>query len=194
MKITRSVIESDMNMILESVRSYDYEIPSTKEIMSYPLKVLGVFYSTQIILFIVSLFLHPTNNIGVRSLESIILMMGGGVFASFPIIMASYSNAAMYLCLDKDVREKSILISLLKTKLKGYLKVYFLVNTVVATIFTFYVEWGFLVINFSYFATTIIFCVVFNMSIGRYFTPGVFAVIGKIKEILSPSAPVPAEK
>ncbi|MFQ6292737.1 hypothetical protein ACLMO3_20565 [Yersinia enterocolitica] len=194
MKITRSIIESDMNIILESVQSYDYEIPSTKEIMIYPLKVLGVLYSTQIILFIASLFLHSIDNVGVRSLESIILMIGGGAFASLPIIMATYSNAAMYLCLDKAVRDRSVLISLLKTKLKSYLKVYFLVNTVVATIFTFYVEWGFLVINLSYFVTTIIFCVVFNMSIGRYFTPGVFAVIGKIKDILSPSTPAAVEK
>ncbi|HEN3636748.1 TPA: hypothetical protein U5E40_001343 [Yersinia enterocolitica] len=192
MKITRSVIESDMNMILESVQSYDYEIPSTKEIMSYPLKVLIILYSMQLAMFVVSFTLH-TESIN-QSLLHFLFAMLFCVLPSLMIVLMSYSNVSIYLCLEQTARDKSVLINYMKAKLKGYLKVYFMVNFTISLLYTIYFDWGYLAVSVSFFVTTLIFGFLFSTSLSRYFTPGVFAVIGKIKEILSPSAPVTVEK
>lgn len=193
MRLTRTLIESDVNKILESVSSYDYSIPSGREVLAYPFKILKFLYLTQLFVFVSSLFIYPDWS-GERLLMQSIFTVGICIFSSIVIIGVTYNNVAMYLCLDLKIRKESILIGEVKNKLKSYLRIYFGINTIVSVFYLFYADWGSLIVGVSYFVTTMILCIVFNMSVGRYFTPGVFAVIGKIKDILSPSAPAAVEK
>lgn len=193
MRLTRTLIENDVNKILESVRSYDYVIPSGREVLAYPFKILKVLYLTQLLVFVSSLYIYPDWS-GERLLMQSMFTVGICIFASILIIGVTYNNVAMYLCLDLKTRRDSILIGEVKRKLKLYLSFYFGINTMVSIFYLFYADWGSLIVGVSYFVTTMILCIVFNMSISRYFTPGVFAVIGKIKDILSPSAPAVVEK
>ena len=193
MRLTRTLIENDVNKILESVRSYDYVIPSGREVLAYPFKILKVLYLTQLLVFVSSLYIYPDWS-GERLLMQSMFTVGICIFASILIIGVTYNNVAMYLCLDLKTRRDSILIGEVKRKLKLYLSFYFGINTMVSIFYLFYADWGSLIVGVSYFVTTMILCIVFNMSISRYFTPGVFAVIGKIKDILSPSAPSVVEK
>ncbi|MBX9485935.1 hypothetical protein J8Z82_10535 [Yersinia enterocolitica] len=193
MRLTRTLIENDVNKILESVRSYDYVIPSGRDVLAYPFKILKVLYLTQLLVFVSSLYIYPDWS-GERLLMQSMFTVGICIFASILIIGVTYNNVAMYLCLDLKTRRDSILIGEVKRKLKLYLSFYFGINTMVSIFYLFYADWGSLIVGVSYFVTTMILCIVFNMSISRYFTPGVFAVIGKIKDILSPSAPAVVEK
>ncbi|CNI40361.1 hypothetical protein [Yersinia pekkanenii] len=193
MRLTRTLIENDVNKILESVRSYDYVIPSGRDVLAYPFKILKFLYLTQLLVFVSSLYIYPDWS-GERLLMQSIFTVGICIFASILIIGVTYNNVAMYLCLDLKTRRDSILIGEVKRKLKLYLSFYFGINTMVSIFYLFYADWGSLIVGVSYFVTTMILCIVFNMSISRYFTPAVFAVIGKIKDILSPSAPAVVEK
>ncbi|HHL2459793.1 TPA: hypothetical protein ACQ30S_004133 [Yersinia enterocolitica] len=193
MRLTRTLIESDVNKILESIRDYDYAIPSGREVLSYPFKILKFLYLTQLFVFVASLYVYPDwggERLLMQSIFTVVICM----FASVLIIGVTYNSVAMYLCLDLKIRKESIIIGEVKNKLNLYLRFYFSINTIVSIFYLFYADWGSLIVGVSYFVTTMIFGVIFNMSISRYFTPGVFAVIGKIKEILSPSAPVTVEK
>lgn len=187
MKITRSMIEQDAQYLLESVRTTDYEIPSSGDIF----KVIFKIYGFVALLQVVGIFsdwliyagegrFYSYSDIAIMSTISLVVIFG-------VLCVMLYQNVSLALCIPEDVRCQSLVCQIVRTKLRSYFVVVILFNTIVASVLLYCGHAYVGGLGFSWFVSLGIASVCFSYSTARYFTPQVMAVIDKIAEVITPS-------
>jgi len=179
--VLKSDIEKDVRDLMESLRG-DYRIPDSKEIIFPVIKVMLVVYVMHVVAIISSLLIYEKN----IWLPGVImwLVLSCGILTAMALVM-TYGNLSMLMCIPKEVRDKSLLLGIVKRKLKAYGCVIVGINAVVAVILVslrgdFIIGYG-----ASWFACMIIGGIIFSMSMSRYMTPAVVAMLDKIRQVVS---------
>ncbi|MDQ9128463.1 hypothetical protein RDT67_18770 [Serratia fonticola] len=189
MRISRNDLEADVEKIFLSLRNDNYMIPTNKEIFAPIIKMLVIIYVMQLSGIVADYIVNHGYAMGSYfSLGGLFDILLVNIFASAIVLVLFYPYASILPCINKQIRDSSTLLTMLKKKFDFFLRLLIATNVVVGVVM---VIKGYQLVFFlglSWFITFIIFNIVFNLSIGRYFTPAVVAGIDKIKSLLSPSS------
>nr|WP_181375113.1 hypothetical protein [Pectobacterium carotovorum]ALG88596.1 putative protein TraS [Pectobacterium carotovorum] len=195
MRISRNDLEADVEKILLSLRNDNYMIPTNKEIFAPIVRVLLVIYTIQMLCLVVDYFVNYQNGMSAYfSLRDPFYILVSNIFSSAIVFILFYPYASILPCINKQIRDSSTLLTMLKEKFDFFLRLLIATNVVVGVVMVIKGSQLVFFLGLSWFITFIIFNIVFNLSIGRYFTPAVVAGIDKIKSLLSPSSAVSESK
>lgn len=187
MKITRGMIEQDAQYLLESVRTTDYEIPTSGDIFKVIFRVYKFVVLIQLVAVFFDWLLYGVDNED-YSYSSMLILSAGSLLVVFGVLCATlYQNVTLALCIPQDVRDNSLLCSIIRKKIRSYLLGMVLLNSAVAAVLIFSGEYFVGGLGASWFVSLGISSVCFSYSTARYFTPQVMAVIDKIAEVITPS-------
>ncbi|EDV2691953.1 hypothetical protein LQM52_004050 [Salmonella enterica subsp. enterica serovar Eastbourne] len=185
MKITRSMLEQDAQYLLESVRTTDYEIPQSGDIFKVIFKVYKFVVLVQLVAVFSDWLLYGVDNEDYSYL-SMLILSGGSLLVVFGVLCATlYQNVTLALCIPQDVRNKSLLCSVIRKKIRSYLQIIVLLNSVVAAVLLLSGEYFVGGLGASWFFSLIVGGLSFSFSMSRYFTPPVISVLNKIAETVS---------
>lgn len=187
MKITRSMIEQDAKYLLESVRTADYEIPSSGSIF----KAIFSVYGFVVLLQFIGVFsdwliyagggrFYSYSDMAILSTVSLVVIFG-------VLCLMLYQNVSLALCIPEEVRRNSLICRIVSAKLRSYFIAVILFNTIVAVVLLYCGHRHVSYLGASWFVSLGIASVCFSYSTARYFTPQVMAVIDKIAEVITPS-------
>ncbi|EBC4088821.1 protein traS [Salmonella enterica] len=187
----RSDLEKDADLILNSIRENDYEIPENKEIIKLALGRLKYVFLLQLLLVILDCFLYPeVSNYQYqvsKVLFLIFLSFCTVLFFSFVFLASIYNSLSMYLIIKDDVKVNSLLLKLVKQKVSFYGKLLLAINSIIGFILLFSGEYFIAGLGFSWFVTYLISMLALQTSLSRYMTPAVVSSLSKVKELLSAS-------
>lgn len=186
-KITRTMVDDDINMVLDSLKSHDYVIPSTREILAPLFGYLKWFYLFQFCWMVLAVFIHKT-----RYLEYILVgcipVVIGCMVATFVAVSFFYTPLMINLCLEEKVKRKSILYRVVMALLEKYIRFGVIAILVVSVFFMFNNDWGFLAPSGALTVAIFVGAGAGQMSLSRYLTPSVIEGIAKIKQVISGSS------
>lgn len=182
--VLKSEIEKDAKNLMASLRT-DYRIPTSGEIISPVIKVMSVVYFMHIAAIIANEFFHK-DDVWLLGI-ALWLFLSCGILTVMALMMA-YSNLSILMCIQKKVRDDSLLISIGKKKLKIYGFVIVTINVFVAIILITEGHEFILGYGFSWFVCMLVGGLTFSMSMTRYMTPAVVATFDKIREVVSSEA------
>lgn len=189
MRISRNDLEADVEKILLSLRNDNYMIPTNKEIFAPIIKVLLLIYVIQLSCLVADYFFNYQNGMDAYfSLRDPFYILVSNIFSSAVVLILFYPYASILPCINKKIRDGSALLTMLKEKFNFFLKLLIATNVIIGVVMIIKGSQLVFFLGLSWFVTFIIFNIVFNLSIGRYFTPAVVAGIDKIKSLLSPSS------
>lgn len=179
--VLKSEIEKDVQHLVTSLKD-DYRIPSSGEIIFPVIKVLSVVYFMHVVAIIANEFYYDED---IWFPGVVMWFVLSCVILTALALVMTYGNLSLLMCIPKEVRNKSLLISIGKKKLMTYGYVTIAINFVVAIILItgnheFIFGYG-----ISWFACMIIGGITFSMSMSRYMTPAVVATIDKIRQVVS---------
>ncbi|HHL2459860.1 TPA: hypothetical protein ACQ30S_004200 [Yersinia enterocolitica] len=193
MRISRDDIEKDMVMLLRSMRDNNYIIPTNKEILTPILKVVFLVLTINIVGILIDYSLSSKIH-GPYFSNEIFHAVFLNIMASVVILAFPYSFMSMALCIKKEVRDSSLLIKLIRNSVGFHLRNLIIFNVIVGIAMLLIARQFIFFLGASWFISSIITIFIFNISMSRYFTPSVIDGMRKLKEIISPSAPVTVEK
>ncbi|MEQ4763438.1 hypothetical protein [Klebsiella aerogenes] len=188
----KSEVELDALKLLSSLNG-DYEIPSSWKLVKPVIKVMSVVY---FVFFAASV----ANGIIYISEDGFMTLYAGLFFSSIAcllltgaVLVMAYGNLSILMCIQKEVRDRSLLINIGKKKLKTYGFVILVVNIMVAIVLI--SERSDFIIGYgaSWFVCMIIGGITFSMSMSRYMTPAVVATLDKIRQVVSSGEPMSAK-
>lgn len=180
--ILKSDIEKDAKNIIGSLQG-DYAIPTSGQIITPIIKVMSVIYLMHLFAYAANDLFY--NEVGVDFVGQMACFFISCGVLTIMVLMMTYGNMSMLLCIPKDVRSSSLLLNILRDKLKFYGYVIVAIN-VVAAIVMINIGPGFIVCyGFSWFACILIGGVILSMSMSRYMTPAVVATLDKIRQVIS---------
>ncbi|MDV1123185.1 hypothetical protein RZR41_24560 [Raoultella ornithinolytica] len=183
--ILKSDIEKDARNIIESLQG-DYVIPTSSQIITPIIKPMSIIYFMHLLAYAANDFFY--NEVRIDFLgQTTYFFISCGILTLMALIM-TYGNLSILMCIPKDVRDSSLLLNLLRDKMKFYGCVMIAINIVVAVVMI-NIGPGFIVFyGFSWFASILIGGVILSMSMSRYMTPAVVATLDKIREVVSSEA------
>lgn len=183
--ILKSDIEKDARNIIESLKG-DYSIPTSSHIITPVIKSMSVVYFMHFLAYASNDFFY--NEVGIDFVgQAACFFISCGILTLMALMM-TYGNLSILMCIPKDVRNSSLLLKLLRDKLKFYGCIMVVINIVVAVVMV-NIGPGFIVFyGFSWFACILIGGVILSMSMSRYMTPAVVATLDKIREVVSSEA------
>lgn len=187
--VLKSEIEKDIRHLMMSLED-DYRIPSSGEIMLPVIKVLSVAYFMHVVAIIANEFYY-NDDVWLLGLGIWLLLSCG--LLTVVVLMMTYSNVSLLMCIPKEVRDKSLLIGIGKRKLKVYSYVIIAVNFFVAIILITENHEFIFGYGISWFVCMIIGGITFSMSMSRYMTPAVVATLNKIRRVVSSGDALSAE-
>lgn len=186
-----SELEKDVDFILTSIKNRDYEIPTNKKIMGVIWGRLKYVYLLQVIFVILAFTIYKeAGDVDYQFKKLIYLSLlscATMVFFSFVFIGATYSNVCIFLALDDDVKRESILLKIVKDKIKFYTRLLVIVNSLVGCILLWTGEPFVAGLGFSWFVTFMVSMLFLQGSLSRYMTPAVVSSVSKVKELLTAS-------
>lgn len=192
--VTKKQIENDVFILVESMRSMNYEIPTSRKVLLLIFKWLSFVYIFQACSILIDFILHK--NVWERHDTSDVLIMSViscGV-VTFLWVVSLYNNISLSYCIDEDLRKRSLLFKIILRKVKCY----FTFTIGIVLISTVYLLWlgpawvG--ILGIVWVVCTFIGGVAFSMSMSRYMTPAVVATLDKIRQIASSGELVPAKQ
>ncbi|MEB6855230.1 hypothetical protein NA728_22295 [Escherichia coli] len=187
MRVTRSMIEQDAQYLLESVRTVDYEIPTSGNIFKVIFKVYGFVFSLQMTGVFVDWLIYYSDG-GYYSYSDIAILSAVSLVVVFGVLcIMLYQNVSLALCIPEEIRSQSLICQIVRRKLRSYFVAVGLFNTIVALILLYCGHRHVSYLGASWFVSLGIASVCFSYSTARYFTPQVMAVIDKIAEVITPS-------
>lgn len=182
--ITKNKIISDADNLLKCLVD-DCEIPTTWQISKLILKKLLIVYMIQIVMCGIDVTMHKsiwevsdTHNLVNASLISC------GVVSILWFVFF-YSNSSLLLCVDDTVKDNSLILRIIKGKVRDYFYVTVAIVLVSAGCLLFYGPAWVGVLGIVWVVCTFVGCAVFSMSMSRYMTPAVVATLDKIRQAVS---------
>ncbi len=185
----RSDLEKDAAFILKSMSERDYEIPSNKNILKVIFGWLKYVYGIQIVFVFLAFFIYrePGDlNFQMQKISSLILLSAPFMLVfTLVFIGATYSNVCISLILGEEVKDESILLRIIKTKIGFYSRLLLIVNSLIGCILLWAGEPFIAGLGISWFVTFLMSALFLQGSLSRYMTPAVVSSLSKVKELLS---------
>lgn len=186
-RISRSMVENDLVEVWESVKSKDYLIPSSIEIISLILKSIFPLYAIQLIVFVAYCYNLPDYRTWENALLLSVISLVG---ISFVIVALLYLPAYLYLCIDVEGKNKSIIINLAIKKIKVFSVFLFVVVLMVSVpnALNDKAELSLFIPSICTFVIGIVLSVCYRLSMARYLTPGAIKILKEINAFMSGKA------
>ncbi|EKC2245514.1 conjugal transfer protein TraS [Salmonella enterica] len=189
MRVTTDDLKKDVEMLLDDLKR-NYEIPSVLNSVKFLSKVMLVALVMQCFLSILDFIIWGGEYRGGGS-EAIIIycigFLGVLLLPSVVIFIACHSHVMIISCLSDEVRRKSILLKIAKTKFQYVFCFAILTNLVVGVCFVLNESAMVAFMGGSWFVTILIYIIIYNMMMSPYFTPAVVSGLSKVKESLTAS-------
>ncbi|EEL3199977.1 hypothetical protein HAR72_003174 [Salmonella enterica] len=180
--ILKSDVEADAKEILDSLRK-DYEIPSSGKVIYPVIKIMTVVYIMHFLAYLINDVVYQ--ELGRNIFGEFTCFLISCAVLTIMALMMTYGSLSIVMCIPKKQRDESLLLEIIKKRLRAYFLAVVIINTLTAIVMI-NVGPGFIVCyGFSWFASFLIGGIVFSMSMSRYMTPAVVAALDKIREVIS---------
>ncbi|EAA7680423.1 protein traS [Salmonella enterica] len=178
-------LELDINSLIESIKTSDYEIPKNSDVMKVILKKLMIVVLIQVVMLFFDFVMYGNEWGGF--IGKVLFSCVGVLVFSFVFIFTLYQPVSMMLSINDEIKKSSLVMKLLVDKIKKYWQMLVFVNLVIGVVLLFSDD-GFVIgLGGAWFSTFIISVILFQMSLSRYMTPAVVSSLSKVKELLTAS-------
>ncbi|EFM0752148.1 conjugal transfer protein TraS [Salmonella enterica subsp. enterica serovar Bredeney] len=189
MRVTTDDLKKDVEMLMEDLKR-NYEIPSILNSIRILSKVMAIALVMQGFLSALDFYIwgdEYRGGVGEAIMVYFIGFVGVLLLLSFVLLIACHNPVMMISCLSDDIRRKSLLLKIMKTKLQYVLWFAIISNFIVGICFILKESAMIAFMGGSWFVMIIISTFIYNMMMAPYFTPAVVSGLSKIKDLISES-------